>query len=87
MFGTQINEVSGVHQATLEALYLRRIREINAKLRRLYATYNDWDNADERLRAHYTREEFREHFIEYQRDERHSYVLKLRDVRRGITCG
>lgn len=84
MFGTRTVAVSGVQQQTLEALYLRRIREINAKLRRLNVTYNDWENADPRLRARYTREQFRASFIDYQRDERHSYIMKLRNVRRGF---
>ena len=83
MFGNRTIE-AGVQQAALERLYLRRIREINAKLRRFNATYNDWANADERLRSHYTREEFRALFIEPRLSERHAYVLKLRDVRRGI---
>lgn len=83
MFTTRTTE-AGVQQAALESLYLRRIRKINAKLRRFNATYNDWADADERLRSHYTREEFRELFIERWSNERHAYVLKLRDVRRGI---
>lgn len=83
MFTTKTSE-AGVQQAALAHLYLRRIREINEKLRRFNATYNDWDNADERLRSRYTREQYREQFIEYWRGERHTYVLKLRDVRRGV---
>lgn len=83
MFTTRTTE-AGVQQAALERLYLRKIREINVKIRRFQVTYNDWANADERLRAHYTREEFLELFIEPRRNERHDYVLKLRDVRRGI---
>lgn len=84
MFTTKTTEISGVQQATLERLYLRKIREINAKLRRLHATYNDWANADERLRSHYTREEYRVAFIDHWYAERSTYVHKLRDVRRGI---
>lgn len=84
MFGTRTVAVSGAQQKTLEALYLRRIREINAKLRRLNATYFDWENADERLRSRYTREQFKASFIDYQWNERHSYVMKLRNVRRGF---
>ena len=84
MFGSKTTEVSGVHQATLERRYLRRIREINDKLRRLLDTHRNWDDADPRLRAHYTREEFWTQFIAYQYEERRSYIRKLRDVRRGI---
>ena len=84
MIGTKIVKVNDVQKSTLENLYLLRIREINEKLRRFYATYNDWGNADERLRAHYTREQFRVTFIEYNCLERHTYIIKLRDVRRGI---
>ena len=84
MLGSKTTEVSGVQQATLESLYLRRIREINEKLRRFNSTYNDWEHADERLRANYTREEFRESFIDYQRNERRTYIYKLRDIRRGF---
>lgn len=82
MFTARTTE-AGVQQAALERLYLRRIREINEKLRRFNATYNDWDNADERLRALYTREQYKAR-IEYWYDQRHAYVLKLRDARRGI---
>lgn len=87
MFISKTSHVSGVNQAALENLYLRKIREINATLRRFWSTYNDWDNADPRLRDHYTREQYRVQHIEHMLDERHSYVLKLRDVRRGITRG
>lgn len=84
MIGTRIVKVNDTQLSTLENLYLRRIREINEKLRRFYATYNDWENADERLRAHYTREHYKEMFINYWLDERHLCILKLRDARRGI---
>lgn len=87
MFTLRTTAVSGVQQATLERLYLRRIREINAKLRRFYATYNDWGNADPRLLACYTREEYKATFIDRWLGERHAYVLKLRDVRRGVAHG
>ena len=84
MFGTRTVAVSGAQQQTLEALYLRRIREINAKLRRFNATFNDWENADPRLRARYTREQYKSQFIDYQMAERHSYIMKLRNGRRGF---
>lgn len=84
MLGTRIVQVNDTRQATLEQLYLRRIREINEKLRKFYATYNDWDNADERIRDRYTREAYKEMFIDYKLTERHIYVIKLRNVRRGI---
>ena len=85
MFTSKTSEVSGANQAALEALYLRHIHTINDTLRRFYATYNDWDHADERLRAHYTREQYREQFIDYWLGERHTYIIKLRDIRRGVT--
>lgn len=84
MIGTRTTEVHPMQQVQLQALYLRKIHEINEKMRKFYATYNDWDHADERLRAHYTREEYREKFIERWRAERHTYIIKLRDIRRGI---
>lgn len=84
MIGTKIVKVNDVQKPTLENLYLLRIREINEKLRRFYATYNDWENADERLRAHYTRERYKEMFINYWLDTRRVYIYKLRDVRRGV---
>lgn len=84
MFGTRIVSVNDTQKSTLEALYLLRIREINEKLRKFYATYNDWDNADERLRDRYTREAYKEMFIDYQLTERHIYIIKLRNVRRGL---
>ena len=84
MIGSRTAEVSPMQQSTLEGLYLCRIREINGKLRRFYATYNDWENADERLRAHYSRDQYKELFIDRQLGERHTYIIKLRDVRRGI---
>ncbi len=84
MIGTRIVKVNDTQQSTLENLYLLRIREINEKLRRFYATYNDWENADDRLRAHYTREQFEEMFIGRWLGERRTYIYKLRDVRRGI---
>lgn len=84
MIGTRIVKVNDMQQATLERLYLLRIREINEKLRKFYATYNDWENADERIRDLYTREAYKERFIDYQLTERHIYVIKLRNVRLGI---
>lgn len=84
MIGTRIVKVNDTQQSTVENLYLGRIREINEKLRKFYATYNDWENADERLRSHYTREQFRVQFIDYQLDRRRVCIYKLRDVRRGI---
>ncbi len=83
MIGSRTTEVSGAQQAALERLYLRKIREVNEKIRRFTATYNDWENADPRLHAVCTREEYGAR-IEYWYEERHSYVLKLRDVRRGV---
>lgn len=84
MIGTRIVKVNDTQQSTLENLYLLRIREINEKLRKFYATYNDWENADERIRDRYTREQYKEMFIDYQLTERHIYIIKLRNVRRGI---
>lgn len=84
MFTSKTSEVSGANQAALEALYLRRIREINEKLRRFYATYNAWDRADERLRKMYTRDKYAAR-IEYWLGQRHTYIIKLRDIRRGVT--
>lgn len=86
MFSTRTTEVSGVQQATLERLYLRSIREINEKLRKFNATYNDWANADPRLLARYTREEYKARFIDRWYAERSTYIHKLRDVRRGVLC-
>ena len=76
-------EVTGVHQKTLENMYLRKIREINAIIKQENETYNNWENADERLKARYTREEFKEYFIGYQRNRRRDYIYKLRNVRNG----
>lgn len=84
MIGTRIVSVNDTQKSTLERLYLLRIKEINEKLRKFYATYNDWENADERLRDRYTREQYKEMFIDYQLTERHIYIIKLRNVRRGI---
>lgn len=84
MIGTRIVKVNDMHQATLEKLYLGRIREINAKIKKFTATYNNWEVADERLRAHYTREQFKAQFIDRQYDERHVYIIKLRGIRNGI---
>lgn len=84
MIGTKIVKVNDVQKSTLESLYLLRIREINEKLRKFYATYNDWENADERLRSHYTREQYKEMFIDRWLGERHTYIIKLRDIRRRI---
>lgn len=84
MIGSRTAEVNPAQQTTLENLYLRRIREINEKLRKFYATYNDWENADERIRDRYTREQYKEVFIDYQLTERHIFLIKLRNVRRGI---
>lgn len=84
MIGTRIVKVNDTQKSALEALYLGRIRKINETLRKFYATYNDWENADERLRDRYTREAYKEHFIDYQLNERHIYIIKLRNVRRGL---
>ena len=84
MFNAIYSEALGPQQSTLERLYLRRIREINAKLRGFWATYNDWANADPRIAARYTRDEYKVAFIDRWLNERSSYVHKLRDVRRGI---
>ena len=84
MIGSKIVKVHDVQKSTLERLYLLRIRELNEKLRKFYATNNDWENADERLRDRYTRESFKEMFIDYNLTERHIYIIKLRNVRRGI---
>ena len=84
MLGTKIVKVNDVQKSTLEHLYLLRIREINEKLRKFYATYNDWENADERIRDRYTREAYKEMFIDYKLTERHIYIIKLRNVHRGI---
>ena len=86
MFASRTTEISGAQQGTLERLYLRRIREINAKLRGFYATLNDWPNADPRLLARYSREEYRVAFVDRWLNERSVYVHKLRDVRRGVLC-
>lgn len=86
MTGTRIVKVNDVMKSTLENLYLGRIREINAKIKRFNETYNNWEKADERLRAHYTREQYKAQFIDHQYNERHIYICKLRDVRQGIIC-
>lgn len=87
MIGSRTTEVSGAQQAAIERLYLRKIREINAKLRKFNATYNDWVHADPRLLARYSREEYKAAFIDRWYAERSAYVHKLRDVRRGILRG
>lgn len=76
-------EIYGVNQKVLETKYLQNIRRINAILKRQYETYNNYENADERLRARYTREQYKEVFIDYQLEERRRYIYKLRDVRNG----
>ena len=78
-----IIEVTGVHQKTLENMYLRKIREINAIIKQENETYNNWETADERLKSRYSREEFKEYFIGYQRERRRGFIMKLRNVRNG----
>ena len=76
-------EIYGVNQRVLESQCLRNIRRINDILKRQYATYNDYENADERLKERYTKEQYKEMFIEHQLEERRKYIYKLRDVRNG----
>ena len=76
-------EVTGVHQKTLENMYLRKIHEINAIIKKENDTYNNWETADERLKSRYSREEFKTSFIDFQRRRRSDYIYKLRNVRNG----
>lgn len=77
-------EVFGVQQQHLENLYHKKIHEINSALKMMNAKYNDWDNVDERVKSRYTREEYKQFFIDRKRSERSIYVIKLHNVRNGF---
>ena len=69
----------------LEDMYLRQIREINLKLKKCNATYNNWETADERIkqRCNNDKEEYKKQFIDWHLRDRSSYIQKLRTVRKG----
>lgn len=77
-------EVCGVQQKHLEFVYHNKIHEINAQLKKLNETYNNFDNIDDERLKRYTKEEYKKLFIDHKRTERSEYVQKLRNVRSGF---
>lgn len=77
-------EVYGIEQQMLEKRYHDNIHACNERIRKNTATYNNWENADERVRSRYTKEEYKEQFIDHWFEERRNWIFKLRDVRQGF---
>ena len=77
-------EVCGVQQKHLEFVYHNKIHEINAQLKKLNETYNNFDNIDDERLKRYTKEEYKKFFIDHKRAERSEYVQKLRNIRNGF---
>ena len=85
MFTSRRVELNPAEQKTLEALYLRKIREINAKIKQFNLTYNNFESADERIKQRYSKEEYKKQFIDWAFEERSDYIHKLSRVRKGYT--
>ena len=76
-------EVTGVHQKTLENLYHTQIHECNQRISILQRQLENWDSVNSRIKARYTKEEYKKEFLDYQYSIRRDYIQKLRDVRNG----
>ena len=77
-------ELTGANQKQLEHVTHNKIHAINASLKRAYAVYEDWENADDKTKRVYkTPEDFQERVIKRLSDDRRYYVFKLRDIRNG----
>ena len=75
-------EVNGNNQKQLEIIYHNKIHEINAKLKKLYEQYHNWDAVDEKTKSIMkTKEEFKHRCIDYMLEMRKGYIHKLHDVR------
>ena len=69
----------------LEQQAKANIRKCNEQIRKNTEVYNNWESVtDERL-LRYTREQYKEKFIEYWRDQRRYYVYRLNhQIRKGF---
>ena len=63
--------------AILEQQAKANIKKCNEQIRKNTEVYNNWEYVtDERLQR-YTREQYKEKFIDYWRDQRRYYVYRL----------
>ena len=69
----------------LEQQAKANIKKCNEQIRKNTEVYNNWESVtDERL-LRYTREQYKEKFIDYWRDQRRYYVYRLnRQIRQGF---
>lgn len=77
-------ELAGVNQKQLEHVVHNKIHAINASLKKAYATYKDWEHADDKTKRVYkTPDDFKSRVIDRLSADRRYYVYKLRDIRSG----
>ena len=69
----------------LEQRAKAKIKKCNEEIRKNTEVYNNWESVtDERL-LRYTREQYKEKFIDYWRDERRYYIYRLNNqIRKGF---
>ena len=68
----------------LEQQAKANIKKCNEQIRKNTEVYNNWESVtDERL-LRYTREQYKEKFIDYWREERRHQVYRLNQIRRGF---
>lgn len=76
-------ELTPTNQQVLEQRCHFNIHRCNASIRKNLKTYNDWENAGTRLHSQYTREEYKQEFIDYWYKQRRFWIDQLRTVRQG----
>lgn len=69
----------------LEKQAKAQIKKCNEQIRKNTETYNNWESVtDERL-LRYTKEEYKEKFINYWYNERHYHIYRLNNqIRKGF---
>ena len=78
-------ELTPQDMVMLEQQAKANIKKCNEQIRKNTEVYNNWESVtDERL-LRYTREQYKEKFIDYWREERRHQVYRLNNqIRRGF---
>lgn len=78
-------ELTAQNMIMLEQQAKARIKKCNEQIRKNTEVYNNWESVtDERL-LKYTKEQYKEKFIDYWRDERRHQVHRLNSqIRKGF---
>jgi hypothetical protein len=78
-------ELTGVAQQQAINVHHHKIHELNAALKKAYAEYNDWDNAPEKVKERFGKEEYKVKCIDPLLDIRRYHIKKMHNARMGFT--